>query len=352
MSVCTKVDTFLHEFHMGGAIRWSPFKFIPYLDGCAWGRFREPNVHGARVAQAGGPYVVRMARGAPSQMVMMRGDSGAPLVRVTGPGGQVLESPAGSALVASADAKIRIMRSDQGKFVAVGLADVPPGSYTIEPMSGSPAIASVQESSALPNARVRARVTEKGTRRTLSYTVGRRPNQSVSFWELDAGGGARQIGSAVAGGRGKLRFSPAPGRGTRRIEARFELDGVPAEQKAVARFRPPSPKLGKPRGLRVRRKGKSGLRLSWRGVKGAARYELAVTLSNGRQRFVTTRRRTALVKRIPKWHAGRATVRAVDKVRQGPPAAKRFKRIAPKRTNLTQLKRCRVNKHRVVCRRR
>ena len=46
MAVCTKVDTFLHEFHMGGAIRWSPFEFIPYLDGCKWGRFREPNVRG------------------------------------------------------------------------------------------------------------------------------------------------------------------------------------------------------------------------------------------------------------------------------------------------------------------
>ena len=33
-------------------------------------------------------------------------------------------------------------------------------------------------------------------------------------------------------------------------------------------------------------------------------------------------------------------------------AAKRFKRTSPKRTNLTQLKRCRVNQRRVVCRRR
>ena len=144
---------------------------------------------------------------------MMRGESGAPRVRVTGPRGQVLESPAGSELVASTDTKIRIMRSDQGKFVAVGLADVPPGSYTIEPMAGSPAIASVQESSALPNARVRARVTGNGKRRTLSYTVGRRPNQSVSFWEVDAGGASTPDRATIAAGGGKLRFSPAPGRG-------------------------------------------------------------------------------------------------------------------------------------------
>jgi hypothetical protein len=271
---------------------------------------------------------------------------------VTGPGGQLLDSPAGSELVASADAGIRIMRSDQGKFVAVGLADVAPGSYTIEPMPGSPAIARVQEANALPNARVRARMTGKGKRRTLSYTVGRRPDQSVSFWELDAGGAARQIGSTIAGGRGELRFSPAPGRGTRRIEARFELDGVPAEHKVVARFSPPSPTLSKPRRVRTRRKGQSGLRVSWRGVKGAARYELAVTLSSGRQHFLTTRRRKISVKRIPRWHAGRVTVRAVDKVRQGPPAAKHFKRTAPKRTDLKPLKRCRVSKRRVICRRR
>ena len=46
------------------------------------------------------------------------------------------------------------------------------------------------------------------------------------------------------------------------------------------------------------------------------------------------------------------TVRAVDKVRQGPPAAKHVKRTAPKRTNLRALKRCRVNNRRVVCRQR
>ena len=102
----------------------------------------------------------------------------------------------------------------------------------------------------------------------------------------------------------------------------------------------------------MRREGTSGLRVSWRGVTGAARYQLAVTLSSGRQRFVTTHRRKILVKRIPKWDAASVTVRAVDKVRQGAPAAKHIKRTAPKRTNLRPLKRCRVKKRRVVCRQR
>ena len=57
MSVCTKVSL-VHTLHMGGAIRWSPFKFIPYLDDCKWGRFREANVRSVKAAQAGGVYTM------------------------------------------------------------------------------------------------------------------------------------------------------------------------------------------------------------------------------------------------------------------------------------------------------
>ena len=94
------------------------------------------------------------------------------------------------------------------------------------------------------------------------------------------------------------------------VAAHWAAGVDPARIAMRARFRPPSPTLGVPQRLRVRRQGKSNLRASWRRVGGATRYELAVTLSSGRQRFVTTRKRTAVVKGIARSQAGRVTVRA------------------------------------------
>ena len=98
MSVCTTVPALVHTLHMGGAIRWSPFKFIPYLDDCKWGRFREANVRSVKAAQAGDAVYTmdRDDKDDASEMVMFSGQDGAPRVRVTGPGGQVLDSPTGN----------------------------------------------------------------------------------------------------------------------------------------------------------------------------------------------------------------------------------------------------------------
>lgn len=98
----------------------------------------------------------------------------------------------------------------------------------------------------------------------------------------------------------------------------------------------------------MRRKGKR-LHVSWRRVKGATRYEMAITTATGRQRYRTTRKPKAALRRIPKSTAGRVSVRAVDSLRQGRPAVKRFRRTARRRLNLRPLARCRV-KRKVVCR--
>ena len=350
MSVCTTVSAFIHEFHVGGAIRWSPFKFIPYLDGCKWGRFREANVRPLRAAQAGGIYSVRRsADDAASQMVMIEGVDAAPRVRVTGPGGQALDSPEGSGLVTTQDAKLRIMRSEQGRFVAVGLAGADEGDYSIDPLPGTPAIKGIQESTAMPRARATGSVSGRGSRRVLTYDVSRQADQRVTFVEVDAGGGANEIGTVEGGGRGKLAFRPMPGRGIRRVEARFESDGVPAEQITIARFRPPSPVLGRPAGLRVRRSG-TKLVLSWRRVREATRHEVALTPSSGDQRLVQVRGTRAVLRGVAKSLSGSVSVRGVDGVREGPAASKSFRRTARGASGFRELKRCRTRGRRVVCR--
>ena len=256
----------------------------------------------------------------------------------------------GSELGLSPDGRFRILRSDQNKFVAVALVDPRPGTYTITPLPGSPQVARVREAKALPGPRVRGAVSGRGARRVLTYSVRRRADQAVTFFDVAASGSGTQIGRVVGGGRGRLRFTPAPGRGRHRVEARFELDGVPAERRVIARFKPPSPRLGTPRRLSVRRRPKA-LVVRWAGVRDATRYEVALTPSRGRQRFVTTRGRSLVLRRVPKTVRGSVSVRAVDRLRQGRTAKKRFRRAARPRRNVSSLPRCNVKRRRVSCRR-
>ena len=321
MSVCTAIDTFLHEFHVGGAIRWSPVKFIPYLDGCKWGRFRVPDVRGAAAAAEGDPYTVDIQRGDPSRMIMLDGETDAPRVTVTGPGGQLLESPEGSELVATTDTTIRILRSEESRFTSVAFAGAKPGTYLIDPTDDSPAIAELQESKAMPAARVSGKVSGSGAKRVLRFDVEKRPDQAVSFFEIDGQGAGREIGSIKGGGKGKFKFIPAPGAGARRVEARFSLDGVPAETKKIASFKPLPAKLAKPKGLRVARRG-NDLRAGWKRVKGATSYEVTVAPSAGAQTLVKTRKPTVVLKKVARaWTAMSPCGRSASSGRARRPAS-------------------------------
>ncbi len=338
----------LGPVNIGAGVRYSPFSVSIWpLDGCKWSPFAEPNVRGAaRAAQAGEPYVVRVRRGDPSRAIRLDGADAAPRVRVTGPGGQSLESSAGARVETSG--ALRIIRSEQEKLVVVGLQDPRPGTYRIEQLPGSPAVAKLTQASDPPDAKATAKVRGRGTTRVLAYDVRRRPAQRVTFVEVAADGGAKTIGTVDGGGRGTLRFTPAPGRGTRRIEARFELAGLPAEQRTVARFSPPSARLGKPTRLHVRRRGTT-LRVSWAKVPGAARYEVVATPSEGAQRTRATRGRSAAIKGIATSSSGAVTVRAVAQLRHGRPTRARFARTTRRKTRFGPLARCKTGKARIVC---
>ncbi len=347
---CVTVDAFIGEINIGGGVIYSPFaiKLWPF-DGCKWSRFVDPNVFSGRAAQtAGGARIVRIARGDPSRAIRLDGVGGAPRVRVTGPDGQALASSDGPGLQVSRT--MRIMRSERAKATVVGLVDPTPGDYTIEELPGSPAVAKVTEAEDPPDARVTGRVRGGGSRRELEYSIRERPYQTVTFLDVAADGSAKQIGTVRGRGRGRLRFFPAPGRGTRTIKARFELDGLAAEERVVAHYRPPSPQLARPARVRVRRQ-QDRLRITWARVPDAARYEIAVTMSNGRQRFATTRKRAILLRRIPRGVRGNVTVRALDKLRQSLTSRARFRATTRLRTAMRPLPRCR-GKARIVCRRR
>jgi hypothetical protein len=331
---------------VGGGVQWAHLSdpFIWPFDGCKWSPFHldvRPS-RAARAAAAGYPVEVRA--GAPSPAIKLFGRGGAPLVRVKGPGGQQLDGISPKKLDASPGGKIRILRfegnKDAGPFTVVGLEKAQPGRYTIEALPSSPAITRIDRATDQPDAKISGRVTGRGRRRVLRYKVLDRVGQRVTFQEVEKGGAAKTIGSTTRGGRGRIRFSSAPGLGRRQIVAQFELSDIPAERKVLATFKPQSPHLAKPRRVRVRHRG-SRLLVRWRRVRGAARYEVAAALSGRRMAFASTRRRRVTIKNVPRWRSGRVTVRAIDSVRQSRPAgSSRFKATGDRPSPFRDLLRC------------
>ncbi len=303
------------------------------LWGCRWSEFDEKSIR-SRATQASNVYTLRVRKGeSPDRMIRIRGATDAPLVRVVGSGAQV-----------------RIKRTKpRWKTTFIGLKGAKPGSYTVQLLPGSSPVGGLATGVIPPKAKVKAKLSGHGTRRVLRYSVRRRPGQQVTFVDMSADGAARRIGT-TKGGRGKLRFTAAPGRTRRRVVAEFDLAGLPAEEITVARFRPVSPKLGKVRKLKLRRKGKRvGLR--WRKVRGASRYEVVLVTSRGKVKRKRTRKRRITLTHIPRTVSGRVSVRAIAKQRTGKPTTRRFRRLAKPKTRFKRLPRCRRKKTRIVCRR-
>jgi hypothetical protein len=334
---------------IGGGVIYSPFQIKLWpLYGCRWSPFAEQNVKGLRLTAATGadrPYLVTIKAGDPSRAIQLEGETEAPRVRVTGPDGQSLESSPGPGF--ELKGAIRIIRSEEAKLTVVGLQDPKPGTYRIDPLEGSPAVTKIAEATDPPAAKATVTVSGSGASRILAYDILRRPAQRVTFFELAADGGRREIGTVASGGRGTLPFSPAPGRGISYIEAQFELDGLPAEKLTVARFLPPSPELDRPSEVRVRRIG-SSLRATWASVPGATGYEVVVTTSGGSQRMLNTYGHSAALTRVPASSAGQVTVRAIAAMRQGTPASALFRATAPRETRFGPLPRCR-GQAKIVC---
>lgn len=265
---------------VGGGVQWARVS-RPYIYpwGCVFERFTEDHVFGAADvarARAGQSFTVHIGSGAPTQVIRLNGNTGAPSIQVTGPGGVKLTSPSGAGLTHSGS--VAIVRSLKLRLTEVGLRDPAPGTYTIRTLPGSPAISTVWTALAPPPARMTGRVVGSGARRTLIYNVGSRPDQTVTVFEVNSAGLRRQIGTITGGGSGRLSFTATPDRGQQRIVAVFALHGipVPGETITVAKLTPPSlVPLARPGGLRAKR-GRTALVVSWHAVRGAAGYDAIV----------------------------------------------------------------------------
>ena len=244
-----------------------------------------------------------------------------------------------------------MMRSEEGKFIAVALAGAREGDYKIEMLPGSVGIQKIEESTAHAGRQGRpASSRATGARKTLTYDITDRPDQKVTFVDIDPSGAANEIKTINGGGRGSFAFNPKPGKQIRRIEARIELDGVPAETLPIARYKPPSPVFPRPAGLKVRRSG-TKLIVSWKRVPDAKRYEVALTPSGSdAQKVFTARRNSITIKGVSKATAGTVAVMAVAPDRQGRASSAKFKRTARASSAFRDLKNCKKKGKKLTCR--
>ncbi len=241
---------------------------------------------------------ITMPKRLPQASIRIEGEGAAPRVTLTAPSGRKLSSPTPPGQSAQNELGA-IGPSNYAKATFASLPKPEPGSWKIETLSGSVPIGEVSVADGLPDVAVRARVGKGGgRRRVLVYRAREIDGQKIRFFEVGKGV-SKRLGT-TRGGKGKIRFVAANGPGGRRhIVAAVDSFGLPRDRFNVAAFRAPAPiKPGKPRHLRLRRRG-GRLIISWRRAKGAERYAAAVRLKDGRRLVLTTRKTTAKVGSVP-----------------------------------------------------
>lgn len=317
-------------FEPGLGYYWNG-KFEAFLgtagDGCKPSRFTEMNIQGSRrearraisrgapAARAVKPQAAasanlsfRVRRGDKNKNVKLVGVGGAPAVTVRAPNGEVINSTPD---VLEHGPKLSVLQLERADSTWIGVNKPEPGAYIITLKPGSPAVRRMEQTN-FSAGRITASVKRRGRKRVLRYTVGGEPGQTVRFYETART--VRRLLKTVKRGSGKVTFTPAPGPGgKRRVVAEIEVEGLPAEERAVATFRAVTPKAGAVRRVRARRRAKGRLGVTWSRARNAARYKVVVSLANGvqRQAFLPAKRRRAVLRGVPATLGGRVRVAAV-----------------------------------------
>ena len=233
---------------------------------------------------AANAFAVNLPAGLPSAMFRVRGLGAAPDVTVS--------DPAGHNVTASGD--VLTIQGSEPDTTLVGVRHPAGGRWTVTAAPGSVPITDVASAHGLPPIGLHGRVTDRGHRRVLHYRLTALHGRSVTF--VERGPGVARVLGVAHRARGKIVFTPQEGRHERRsIVALINGAAGPARQVTVTFFSAPGPvRLGRPTRLRASRL--HGLiRVSWRRVAGASRYEILVRLVDNSQIFRVVRGPRALL---------------------------------------------------------
>jgi hypothetical protein len=281
--------------------------------GCDLGPWRQERPAGAAVAQAAQADGFTVNRHVKFIGLRVRGEGGAPVVRVTGPNGETFDSPSGPEGVMTND--VVTTRVDALGQTFVFIRRPARGRWTVTQTGGAP-IAAMRTTLPVARPRVRAKVTGHGARRTLRYRARRIPGQRITFMERGRGV-AHRIGTIKGGGRGRLRFRAARhGSGRRRVVAQVTQDGVPRANLRGARYRVRTHRRpGRVRRITLRRT-RSGARVGWTAASRARSYYVTVRY-RGRtlRRGMPARRRSLALGDLRRGSRVRVTVQAASRGR-------------------------------------
>lgn len=324
------ISTPIKDFaiNIGAGYHWGDdlpsLKFIT----CDYTGYREVSPL-ASVASSNGGYASPAAAGfgtalpdgLPAAMFRVRGDGGTPEVVVTDPSGRDV----------SADPDVVIIDDAEPNTEIVAVPKPAAGTWTIAAAPGSPAIAGVSIANGLPAPAVTAKVAGRGTRRVLRYSFTPAAGRSVTF--VERGRDTAHVLGTVTQATGQITFAPGGGgAGTRTIVAQVSQDGVSSREVAVASFTAPAPpRLAAPTRLRASRT-RTGIRISWRRVPGATRYEVLTTLADGTRDYRVVRRTRIVVPVAAAQRAALVSVAALDVVGgRGPASTTRIAAAPPRR---------------------
>jgi hypothetical protein len=290
---------------VGWGYRWGDRRPTFMARSCGIGRWQAARPQAARAAGPGQAFTVR--RGQRLAVFSAVGTNAAPIVTLTGPGGERVTATAAG----YADARFRVAQDPSEHISYFAVADPTPGRWQFTPEPGSAPVSAFRSASPHPPVRIRARV-RRGPRRTrrLDYRVAGLAGGRVRF--VESGAGLRRVLGTTRRARGALRFRPAPGLSARRsIVAAVVRDGIPEPARPVARFRARTRRAAPPRRVRI---GARGLRrvITWSGPRDRA-YRVLVRTSDGRRLlFLPGRRHRVTVRPVVGGTRLRATVRALD----------------------------------------
>lgn len=317
----------VYGYYVGAGAIWALPPDFDAFTGCDLSPYREVKPASARrggVRAAAELVRTQLPAGLPSAAWEVTAEGGPVGVTLTGPGGVAVTVSRENPFVQQGDVYAQL-REDGTTFVLVNKPAA--GLWTLSD-DGVARVTRVREARGLPKPSATVAVRGRGRSRVLTWRLRRIEGQRVTFAEV--GRDVRNAIASTSAARGSVRFRPADGpAGKRSIVALVEQDGQPRTTLTVGSYRAPGPlKPGRPRSLRIRRRG-SRLVVTWRPNPGGFRHALYFQLGDGRRlvRVVSAKSRSYTLKGVSSKVGAKVKVMGLSRVdAKGPSASASIKR--------------------------